>query len=817
MNQNASMPSLLPYLEPNDAKIRLDITGASPNPPETTPNRFPFRVLNESSPLTRLLRADILSDADSLIQPVFLIVQKDTYRYQPSELWPLTNLDVEDCWQRTHTLFSEAPSGKPSPEAMGHDIIRLKDAAATGGNRNAFQSLFFCSHRRVFFHPPCPGCGRELVLCKDDSLLLSRGLSAYSSSLRRYLYCPSCPPVDEGNGFYVSALESADSKGVRDGIGLILAWRHLLAGGLAPAGFPCLNCPERTPCHGPENLSAMRITPFGFYPFHLRVVKAMTIRAADFLPLVSGARIADIEKRLRERNEPERLSAVIELRRMVGEKDLFFFDGTEKHFLEILYLKLSFLNEITEMIRTGPAPLDINAALDCLWVKIPRQAGLLPGLWNFSVGYMDIALTRNAAFGRPGANEAQLNYFLGLIWFHFLLTNASRPAAAVTAALSGILQNNEGTGGDMFDAPLFAPENIFWNPGTHDAKQFPFEWRGLWKKTLGLALNLFTLDRPGAAGASDNIRRELSTLRNELRQQLFFDGGAQAIVTSDESDDRRIHQILTGIIGKWETTFPPAQPGRPPLKEPREETVLITRSKIDETLWDSETTVQTIRKIPEPSEDTETTIQSRGSVPEPPRELETIIQSRGSASEPPRELETIIQSRGSVPGPPRELETIIQSRGSVPGPPRELETIIQSRGSVPAASGEAETILQTVGAPPDTTAEAETVMLTRGKVEEALQQTVIITKNKVDDELEKTVLISKTKTGASVVPPPLSPREKIDDGLSETVVLSGKTTGRPPLFSPSAPLVKPPEADDEEGGESDLILSETIILRSPPK
>lgn len=247
MNQDASMLSLLPYLEPNDAGIRIDVIGTFPDAPESTPTRFPFRVLSESSPLTRLLRADIRTDADSLVQPVFLIVQKDTYRYHPSELWPLTNLDVEASWQQTHSFIPEAPSGNLSTGALGHDVIRLGDGAEAGGSRSAFQSLFFCSRRHVFFHPPCPGCGRELLLCKEDSLLLSQGLSPYTASLRRYLYCPSCPPAKEGNGFYVSDLEPADSSGVGDRIGLIAAWRFLLAGALHQPDFRVSTARSATP------------------------------------------------------------------------------------------------------------------------------------------------------------------------------------------------------------------------------------------------------------------------------------------------------------------------------------------------------------------------------------------------------------------------------------------------------------------------------------------------------------------------------------------------------------------------------------------
>ncbi|MBI5590660.1 MAG: hypothetical protein HY881_09275 [Deltaproteobacteria bacterium] len=602
------MPSLLPYLEPDDAKIRMDIIGARAATTESIPKRFPFRILNESSPLTRLLRAEILTDAGSLVQPVFLLVQKDTYHYQPGELWPLTNLDVEACWQQAYSFFSLAESGKTPISAIGHDVIRLGEATTSSGSRNAFQSLFFCVHRRVFFHPPCPGCGQNLFLCKDDALLLSQGLSTYSASLRRFLYCPSCPPAMEGNGFYVLSLGAADSGGVRDSGGLIAAWRYLLASGLAPVGFPCLNCPERDKCYGPENLAAVRIIPFGFYPFHMLVFKAMTIRAADFLPLVSGAGMDDMENRLLEKNEPERLSEIAGLRRAVAERDLFLFEGTAKHFLEILYLKLSFLSEITELIRTGPPPLDIDAALDCLWVKIPVPGSFLPGLWSFRAGYLDIGLTRKAALGRAGAHRAQISYFLGLVWFYVLLTNTSQPAAAVIAELSAILEKNHERDTDLKSTPLFAPENIFWNPAAHRLKAFPMAWKDLWEKTLELAWTLLTTDRPEAVWSSDKFRQDLSAIRQEIKKRLFAEGGTPAIAETNVSDDQAIHKILTGIIGKWQTAMNPSHAVTPVSKDIKAETTLLTRAKTEETLWDAETTIQTGNHVQEAVPDAETIV-----------------------------------------------------------------------------------------------------------------------------------------------------------------------------------------------------------------
>lgn len=699
--------------------MRLHITRASADTAESISNRTAFRVLSESSPLTRLLRAQILTDAGSLVQPVFLLVQKDVYRYQPSELWPLTNLDVEASWQQAHAFFPLGPSGKTSAGAIDRDPIRLGESGATDGGRNAFQSLFYCGHRGVFFHPPCPGCGQALFLCKDDPLLLSQGLSAYSSSLRRYLYCPSCPPSKEGNGFYASSLDASDSVGVRDGGGLIGAWRHLLAGGLAPTGFPCLNCPERDKCHGPENLAIERIIPFGFYPFHMLVVKAMTIRAADFLPLVSGASLEAVEKRLHENNASARLPDVAELRRRVGEKDLFLFDGTEKHFLEVLYLKLSFLNEITQMVLTAPAPLDINAALDCMWVKIHAQGSFLPGLWSFNVGYMDIGLTREAAPGRPGANRAQLSYFIGLVWFHVLLSNGSLPAAAVTAELVARIEKKHApdAGGD--NDPLFAPVNIFWNPAARPSSAFPFEWKALWTKTLGLAWDLLRADRPEAGGSSDQITRELSVIRKEIKKLLFVAGPAPAITAADPSDDPAILRILAGIKEKWDITLDYAPSDATETVHIRQETAHIAASR-EETA------------LPE----TETPRQAGKGVLETTRELETVILTREKPEEP-------------------LAETMVLNRDGGGKNPLE-ETVILT----PEKGGEA---LE------------ETIVLSRDKGASPVAEAVSVKEEKMDEDLEKTVILpGKTIPQQPPASTPIAPQggtDEDDDLLSETIIL----------------------------------------------
>ena len=177
--------------------------------------------------------------------------------------------------------------------------------------------------------------------------------------------------------------------------------------------------------------------------------------------------------------------------------------------------------------------------------------------------------------------------------------------------LAEILEKNQETDTDIKNAPLFALENIFWNPAAHRLKEFPFEWKDLWEKTLGLAWALLTVDRPGAVWSSDKFRQDLSAIRKEIKKQLFVEGGAPAIAATDVSDDRAIHKILTGIIGKWETAFNPSHTETSGPKDIQAETILLTRGKAEETLWDAETTIQTRGKVQETVQEAETVILTR--------------------------------------------------------------------------------------------------------------------------------------------------------------------------------------------------------------
>ena len=191
-------PSLLPYLQSKKNHFRLEISLNSREPSYLETSPFPFLLINESTPFERLLEARIVTDAGSTIKRVFLLQQSDNYCHIPDEMWPLSNQDIDQRWRHTIELYSShAIAGNSNP-------ILLTEQIQKNGAYSQFQSLFYCAFKDVYFHPPCPQCGDFMHLCCDDALLAESNLLPYTTSLKRYLYCPNCQEQSGKAQFYAS-------------------------------------------------------------------------------------------------------------------------------------------------------------------------------------------------------------------------------------------------------------------------------------------------------------------------------------------------------------------------------------------------------------------------------------------------------------------------------------------------------------------------------------------------------------------------------------------------------------------------------------
>ncbi|MEW5802278.1 MAG: hypothetical protein AB1847_09255 [bacterium] len=550
MECNLNAPSLLPYLDSTGAhfSLRLSLVTEEASSLEKAP--FPFVVITDSDPLTRLIEARLLTDAGSEIKKVFLLVQKDQYLLARDELRPIGNQDIDTFWQKA---FSSYESGNGKDDSS---FITL--ACQTGGQRTEgqgsqnsqnngqgerkgcllpFQSLFFCKHSRLFFAPPCPECGLAVQQCCDDDLLIRCGLQPYSTSLKRYLFCPSCVASGTSPTFYTLGLESFASPGLKDRWDLIRGFGHLLKGGnnYNSEQFICWECPGQKECYSSDSLFLSRIVPFSFYPFRMFIIEAMSLHAMDFLSLVSGASCDEIETQLASKQEFGRAGCLKAVVHQCNPAWTFMFFGqADRHFLEVLHLKLSFLSEVIRKISTASGSgissrPDLGLSLDQIWVKLAKRSGLLPLFWSFSVEVLNLGKTAIPDNSPPRPLPPHDLHVLGLIWFYALIVNRKQNISKVYQLLrqAAMASENDAASGNgsgyqgSFPKTdkAFAPENIFWNPEDRaiDTNSHP-----LWEKSLDLGWSLLKASlHYSPQWSGKEFLQHIETLREEVKSALF--------------------------------------------------------------------------------------------------------------------------------------------------------------------------------------------------------------------------------------------------------------------------------------------------------
>ncbi len=668
-------PSLLPYLQSDDNPFRLELSLSSREISSLENTPFPFLLISGSTPFERLLEAKIITDAGSDVRRVFLLQQSDVYPYIPDEIWPITNDDIDHRWQETSKLFSsQSGSGGSIPIIL---------AEQTNNNREVlpFHSLFYCVFKDSYFHPPCTQCGNLLQLCRDDTLLTASNLTSYTSSLKRHLYCPACLQATGSTQFYAFSREGTDPPEIKDRWDLLDDFGNLIIKSESKEYFPCFSCPERTTCYGTNNQVMSRIVPYSFYPFYLLIFKAATLCAADFLALLSGASVEVLRDNLSRKKAYGRLRCLEAFEQQPKPSYFLFGSGSGKSFLEILYLKLSFLGELIGEILSGSdgaTYFDVPLSLDRVWVRTADQAGLLPQFWNFKLTILDIwtDLIRQPHLSRYP--PAYGHHILGTIWFYILLANGRQSVEIIRAELdklvpalsaqdrlfSEIIQT-EGAG------TVLGPENIFWNP---QAKQIKDTWRFLWRRSLDIGGALLAASmQPERKWSADEFWLDYNALREDIKTELF--GLVTAATRTEHPDeDREISDILKRLLARWHTEIKPLE--APAAEQEAETFVLPGRQK--------------------PPDLAETVILSPNS-PE---------KESFSSSLPDDEKETLImppQNRFARPSPETESpddeiiqETVILSPGnSVPPPHAEWmdsgmdqddlpETVVISPGARPA-------------------------------------------------------------------------------------------------------------------------------------
>ena len=623
------MASLLTYLEPVDNKFILNISLLTQNTSLTEKNIFPFITINDSDSLARLIEARIVSDAGSEVKKLFLFVQRDWYTLKKNALWPFNNNDVRDSWQKSFSFYADR-------EREDQSFILFSNQLSEKGKILPFSSLFYCKTTKVFFHPPCPKCGRILQQCEDDILLRTSGLYPFSTSLKRYLFCSACGSPD----FFSYEMEQSAPSFLKDRRTLIKNFADLKKAEEITA-FPCIGCHLHEECYEKDNRVLTRIVPFSFYPFYMFAFQAASLNALDFIALISGANFQEAESLSESNREFGRVASLKAVTQACAENTPFLFDHDERYFLEILYLKLTFLGEVIRSFQSGGKFInpDLKPGIDQIWVKFPENSGMLPYIWNFKIKILGIG--GNAPSPLLSEPMFDSSFLMGLIWFYTLLTNKRQNMSDVSVHLEKFSSEEIVSFGKFINESVFDPLNIFWDS---QGKTIKSSWNSFWERSLRLGWSLLNSSVQTVDRAGENFLQAIQDLRKDIRENLFpkemqySDTVPNAAETvSHYTEDYAVHEILIGIIRKLQPTI---------SKKKEEE-----ENKVSETVFS--TAARKPRKTPEPPIDeyieepvTETVILSaRPSIKEvqiPPDE-ETLKTSQSvPAQKAEDEQETLI-------------------------------------------------------------------------------------------------------------------------------------------------------------------------------
>jgi hypothetical protein len=592
VNDIIETPSLLPYLKTNGTKFHIKVSVVDQDDSIHQKSLFPFLVVSESGQFARIIEARIKTDAGTNIEPVFLLIQKDEHPLSRDALWPLDNRTIDRYWQNTFTFHSHKKSGF-SP-------LILKDQIDKNGALLPFQAVLYCKFKQTYFSPLCPDCGTVLQQCYNDSMLQECGLRPYSTSLKRYLFCPSCTGLKEKPDFYVSSLADDDPAFLKDRFELIKEFGQLYGNKNFVGRLPCVNCIRHQECYGPDGLAVSRIVSLSFYPFYMLMVKGDSVNGLDFLSLMSGASFKELEDRLKEKQQPGRLNCLKVLKQKPSIHTPFFFQNEDRYFLEVLYLKLSFLGELAEAIFSGLDTLqypEFGLSMDRIWVKLSDQNRLLPCFWNFKLELLDVIGSDLPSTSIPQLPRAYGLHLLGLVWFYTLLVNRKQDVSQVYPVLGDIMEKI-GTRDDAdfenyLESGFFqvlSPENIFFNPDIISVKQ---DWLKFWKSSLGLGFRFFEV---GLFGLKDWSKEEfghkLEHLRQEIKDNLF---STEPSVPAEESEtnDKIIYNILKKIINARQ------EGGEPPSDELETSHVLPQRDDTadDKTAPDFQEDIDVIKTV----------------------------------------------------------------------------------------------------------------------------------------------------------------------------------------------------------------------------
>ncbi|MBT8490371.1 MAG: hypothetical protein KJN62_04930 [Deltaproteobacteria bacterium] len=538
------------YLETPDARFQLKLLPRHEKTSIREGDYSPFSTIRNSDQLASIIEASIVSDAGSGIKNVFIFIQKDDYRFSKGKSRPANNRDIDQAWQNVFTYLTDS-NQKDS-------VVILKDQVDDNGRLLQWSPLFYCQYRQIFFHPPCPQCGFPLKLCDDDDLLVRMNLKPYATSVTRYLFCPNCNDTVNKSPFYVSTRGSSDPPTVKDRNDLIKGFGQLVNNGNEHTNIPCRNCTSFQECYQGNHLSDSRIAAVSFYPFFMITLDAPSMHVLDFLPLVAGANPDDVANRLQAEGQWSRLEYIKNFDEPYSQSSLFFFYKDQKHFLEVLYVKLCLLEQLAQLVFEGLDTFkypDLALSLDRIWVNVADHSEMMPLLWNFQLQFIGIGGDSNQPSFPYKSDQSHALSFLGFSWFSVLFMNSGQDCVKINSEIEKIMSLSASTDGldnesrlKIYQSHIFSPENIFWNPDQHHGYE---DITNFLTQSLDLGFLLIQKSRGAAPEWSHtDFWGKYKHLKAEIKNALFMpETKNHSALAADGTKD--IYDILVRISRKW--------------------------------------------------------------------------------------------------------------------------------------------------------------------------------------------------------------------------------------------------------------------------
>ena len=651
--------SLRPWLSTDLGEVSLRLSEERDNLQSTF---NPFSFIKNITPLNYLLSAQLINRSGGVIKQLHLALQRDEYIALGEGDEGLANTTIDSFWQKTHQFYFE--------QSQSGDYISF-----SGRSLLPFRALSYCRQKDVYLELPCPHCGGLLQDCCDDALLQSYGLPTYSGSLRRFRYCPECPTGNEVF-FYVKERQTNDPASVVDWAAMLASLGELVVTVQPSPSFPCIGCEHAAECYGPQQLALSRLVPLSFHDFYLLGFSATPYSARDYLK-----ELARPAQKSTEKHSDESMDAEASV---VSDRRHLLFGDDKRSFLEILLLKIAFLQQVSELVRKAEPCLVHQAlapSLSSLRVDVQERSGLLPWLWNFRVKPVGVFPGADLSPAGLPVPPAISFYSLALIWFNVLLENSIQGHGSIRQKLGDLLA----AGGQPFQGDLqwrgslkfCAPENIYDDPGsiTVDEIFFPF-----WQDTLNQGWQLLqaAYQQQTTNWSWDVFEDGISCLYQGIRRELFAahalgETASASVLTEQirQNGSARLKSILLDIRNRW------VQQEEPPKQFPDEndlERTQIMPAAPAETQVAKDDDLQrtVILEGPQPA-----AVKSSSTESEPDHDLDrTVVLQPGTPA----------QSAERTPSPPEndDLQKTVVLTASVRGGTGELSEQNVSHGTAAA-------------------------------------------------------------------------------------------------------------------------------------